>query len=175
MKKDDNIENVLAVCKPSGKGAFGSVMAFLCFVVVSIFCIIKGFDNHYQWLWLLFTLPISVLDFFAVRYDFFGEEQIGIDGGELIVKHLNGLPFGRDLRIPLLEIKEIGGYEKSKLQELLDALKELRGSSADESSIEIVTINGKTYHIGDNLSPRMVDSITRELIEQILKLNNVTK
>lgn len=32
MKKADNIEKVLVVCKPSGKGAFGSVRWITSFV-----------------------------------------------------------------------------------------------------------------------------------------------
>ena len=166
------MEKVLIVCKPSGKDAFGSVMYFLGLVAGSICLVIKGFSNPYQWLWLLLTLPASALFFFLVRYEFLGEERIGIDGYDLVVKHANGLPFGRGMRIPLLEIKEIGIPKKSKLEEFFEILRELNMRSVDESSIEIVTIDGKTYHFGDDLSPREVEYFTRKLIEEIAKLKN---
>lgn len=166
------MEKVLIVCKPSGKDAFGSVMYFLGLVAGSIYLVIKGFSNPYQWLWLLLTLPASALFFFLVRYEFLGEERIGIDGYDLVVKHANGLPFGRGMRIPLLEIKEIGIPKKSKLEEFFEILRELNMRSVDESSIEIVTIDGKTYHFGDDLSPREVEYFTRKLIEEIAKLKN---
>lgn len=166
------MEKVLIVCKPSGKDAFGSVMYFLGLVAGSIYLVIKGFSNPYQWLWLLLTLPASALFFFLVRYEFFGEERIGIDGDDLVIKHANGLPFGRGRRIPLSEIKEIGIPKKSKLDEFFEILRELNMRSVDESSIEIVTINGKKYRFGDNLSPQDVEYFTCELIEAISKLKN---
>ena len=166
------MEKVLIVCKPSGKDAFGSVMYFLGLVAGSIYLVIKGFSNPCQWLWLLLTLPASALFFFLVRYEFFGEERIGIDGDDLVIKHANGLPFGRGRRIPLSEIKEIGIPKKSKLDEFFEILRELNMRSVDESSIEIVTINGKKYRFGDNLSPQDVEYFTCELIEAIAKLKN---
>lgn len=166
------MEKVLIVCKPSGKDAFGSVMYFLGLVAGSIYLVIKGFSNPYQWLWLLLTLPASALFFFLVRYEFLGEERIGIDGYDLVVKHANGLPFGRGMRIPLLIIKEIGIPKKSKLDEFFEILDELNMYPVDESSLEIVTIDGKTYHFGDDLSPREVEYFTRKLIEEIAKLKN---
>ena len=166
------MEKVLIVCKPSGKDAFGSVMYFLGLVAGSIYLIIKGFNNPYQWLWLLLTIPASALFFFLVRYEFLGEERIGIDDNDLVIKHANGLPFGRGIRIPLLEIKEIGIPKKSKVEEFFEVLRELNMRSVDESSLEIVTIDGKTYHFGDDLSPREVEYFTRKLIEEIAKLKN---
>lgn len=166
------MEKVLIVCKPSGKDAFGSVMYFLGLVTGSIYLVIKGFSNPYQWLWLLLTLPASALFFFLVRYEFFGEERIGIDGDDLVIKHANGLPFGRGRRIPLSEIKEIGIPKKSKLDEFFEILDELNMYPVDESSIEIVTSKGKTYRFGDNLSPQDVEYFTCELIEEISKLKN---
>ena len=166
------MEKVLIVCKPSGKDAFGSVMYFLGLVAGSIYLVIKGFINPCQWLWLLLTLPASALFFFLVRYEFFGEERIGIEGDDLVIKHANGLPFGRGRRIPLSEIKEIGIPKKSKLDEFFEILRELNMRSVDESSIEIVTINGKKYRFGDNLSPQNVEYFTCELIEEIAKLKN---
>ncbi len=166
------MEKVLIVCKPSGKDAFGSVMYFLGLVAGSIYLVIKGFSNPYQWLWLLLTLPASALFFFLVRYEFLGEERIGIDGYDLVVKHANGLPFGRGMRIPLLKIKEIGIPKKSKLDEFFEILDELNMYPVDESSLEIVTIDGKTYHFGDDLSPQEVEYFTRKLIEEIAKLKN---
>lgn len=166
------MEKVLIVCKPSGKDAFGSVMYFLGLVAGSIYLIIKGFSNPYQWLWLLLTIPASALFFFLVRYEFLGEERIGIDDNDLVIKHANGLPFWGEKRIPLLEIKEIGIPKKSKLEEFFEVLRELNMRSVDESSLEIVTIDGKTYHFGDDLSPREVEYFTRKLIEEIAKLKN---
>ncbi len=166
------MEKVLIVCKPSGKDAFGSVMYFLGLVAGSIYLVIKGFSNPYQWLWLLLTLPASALFFFLVRYEFLGEERIGVDGYDLVVKHANGLPFGRGMRIPLLKIKEIGIPKKSKLDEFFEILDELNMYPVDESSLEIVTIDGKTYHFGDDLSPQEVEYFTRKLIEEIAKLKN---
>ena len=166
------MEKVLIVCKPSGKDAFGSVMYFLGLVAGSIYLVIKGFSNPCQWLWLLLTLPASALFFFLVRYEFFGEERIGIDGVDLMIEYANGLPFWGEKRIPLLEIKEIGIPKKSKLEEFFEVLRELNMRSVDESSLEIVTIDGKTYHFGDDLSPREVEYFTRKLIEEIAKLKN---
>lgn len=166
------MEKVLIVCKPSGKNAFGDVVWFLVFLVLSIFSIVDGFSNPYQWLWLLCTLPASVILFYALRYDFFGEQRIGIDGDDLMITYVNGLPFWGEKRIPLLEIKEIGIPKKSKLDEFFEILNELNMYSVDESSIEIVTINGKTYHFGDNLSPRGVEYFIRELTEEIAELKN---
>lgn len=166
------MEKVLIVCKPSGKDAFGTVMYFLGLVAGSIYLVIKGFSNPYQWLWLLLTLPAFALFFFLVRYEFFGEERIGIDGDDLVIKYANGLPFGRGRRIPLSEIKEIGIPKKSKLDEFFETLAELNARPIDESSIEIVTIKGKTYLFGDDLSPREVEYFIRQLTEEIAKLNN---
>ncbi len=109
---------------------------------------------------------------FLVRYEFFGEERIGIDGDDLVIKHANGLPFGRGRWIPLSEIKEIGIPKKSKLDEFFEILDELNMYPVDESSIEIVTSKGKTYRFGDNLSPQDVEYFTCELIEEISKLKN---
>lgn len=166
------MEKELIVCKPSGKNAFGTVVCLLTFLVLSIFLLVDGFSNPYQWLWLLFTLPVSILSFFSLRYDFFGEERIGIDGADLMITNVNGVPFWREKRIPLLEIKEIGIPEKSKLDEFFEILKELNMQTVDESSIKIVTVNGKTYHFGDDLSPQEVEYFTRKLIEEIAKLMN---
>ena len=166
------MEKVLIVCKPSGKNTFGAVVYLLVFVALSIILIFKGFSNPYQWLWLLFTLPVSILLFFSLRYDFFGEERIGIDGADLMIEYANRLPFWGETRIPLLEIKEIGIPKKSKLEEFFEILRELNMRSVDESSIEIVTINGKKYQFGDDLSPREVEYFTRKLIEEIAKYKN---
>jgi hypothetical protein len=76
------------------------------------------------------------------------------------------------MRIPLLKIKEIGIPKKSKLDEFFEILDELNMYPVDESSLEIVTIDGKTYHFGDDLSPREVEYFTRKLIEEIAKLKN---
>lgn len=166
------MEKVLIVCKPSGKNTFGAVLYFLVFVALSIILIFEGFSNPHQWLKLLFTLPVSVLLFFSLRYDFFGEQRIGIDGVDLMIEYANGLPFWGEKRIPLLEIKEIGIPKKSKLEEFFEVLRELNMRSVDESSIEIVTINGKKYHFVPDLSPREVEYFTRKLIEEIAKLKN---
>jgi len=161
------MEKVLIVCKPSGKDAFGSVMYFLGLVTGSIYLVIKGFSNPYQWLWLLLTLPASALFFFLVRNEFFGEERIGIDGDDLVIKHANGLPFGRGRRIPLSEIKEIGIPKKSKLDEFFEILDELNMYPVDESSIEIVTSKGKTYRFGDNIGSQEVGRFIQELEEEM--------
>ena len=63
------------------------------------------------------------------------------------------------------------GYQGGD-DEFFEILDELNMYPVDESSLEIVTIDGKTYHFGDDLSPREVEYFTRKLIEEIAKLKN---
>ena len=158
----------MVVCTPSGKDAFGNVMYFLIAVALSTFLVIKGFSNPYQWLWLLLSIPFSFVFYFLIRYEFFGEEQIGIDGNDLFVKRVKGLV--RETRIPLMEIKEIGIPYKSKVDQILEVIRELNMRSSDESSIEITTISGKTYRFGDDLSPQEVEYLIRQLMIEIAKM-----
>ena len=164
MKKE------LLVCSPSGKDSFGLVLYFLALIAIAIFLIIKGFSNPYQWLWLLLIIPGIILYFFLLRYEFFGEEIIGIEDNDLIIRRVKCLPFVRDIRIPRSEIKEVGIPRKSKLDEVLEIINELNMYPIDESTIEITTINGKTYHFGDDLAPQDVKYFISQLAAEIAKM-----
>lgn len=159
--------DVLLVCKPSGRNAMPYFIAFVAFTALSVVWGYEGFEDHGLWLYLLLTVPVSVFTFFGLRYEFVGEEHLGVEGTDF-VRALHKFPFRKDVRIPLSDIAEIGYNRKTKVEEFMEAVGELRGQTIDEDAIVLVTKAGKKYHFGQDLTEKQVDRFKERLMEYLI-------
>lgn len=162
---------VLLVCKPSGKNAMSFFLVFAAFTAMSIIWVYQGFEDHGLWWYLLLTVPVSVFFFFLFRFQFVGEEQLGIDGKDLVIHVVKKIPFQKDLRIPLADIAEIRYNSKSKMKEITEAMAELRGRAIDEDAIVLVTIYGKKYRFGKDLTEKQVERFCERLYEYMMSMD----
>ena len=131
--------DVLLVCKPSGKNAMSFFVAMGAFLALSVMWVYEGIEDPECCWMLLITVPVTVLFFFLFRFQFVGEEQLGIDGKDFVIRVVKKFPFQKDLRIPLADIAEIRYNSKSKMREITEAMAELRGRAIDENGIVLVT------------------------------------
>ena len=163
--------DVLLVCRPSGKNAMSIFMALGAFTALSVVWAYEGIEDPECWWMLLITVPVTVFFFFLFRFQFVGEEQLGIDGKDFVIHVVNKFPFQKDLRIPLADIAEIRYNSKSKLKEITEAMAELRGDAIDEDAIVLVTIYGKKYRFGKDLTKKQVERFRERLYEYIMSMN----
>ena len=159
--------DVLLVCKPSGRNAMPFFIAFAAFTALSVMWGYEGFEDHGFWWCLLVTVPVSVFMFFGFRYEFVGEEHLGVDGKDF-VRVVHKFPFRKDVRIPLSDIVEIGYNRKTKMEEFMEAVGELRGGTIDEDAIVVVAKSGKKYHFGQDLTEKQVDRFKERLMEYLI-------
>jgi len=162
--------DVLLVCKPSGRNAMSFFLTFAAFTALSVIWVYQGFEDHGLWWYLLLTVPVSVFFFFLFRFQFVGEEQIGIDGKDFVIRVIKKFPFQRDLCIPLADIAEIRYNSKNKMKEITEALSELRGGAIDEDGIVLVTIYGKRYRFGKDLTEKQVERFRERLYEYMMSM-----
>lgn len=162
--------DVLLVCKPSGRNAMSFFLTFAAFTALSVIWGYQGFEDHGLWWYLLLTVPVSVFLFFLFRFQFVGEEQIGIDGKDFVIRIVKKFPFQKDLRIPLADIAEIRYNSKNKMKEITEALSELRGGAIDEDGIVLVTIYGKRYRFGKDLTEKQVERFRERLYEYMMSM-----
>ncbi len=160
--------DVLLVCKPSGRNVMSFFLTFAAFTALSVIWVYQGFEDHGLWWYLLLTVPVSVFFFFLFRFQFVGEEQIGIDGKDFVIRVIKKFPFQKDLRIPLADIAEIRYNSKSKMKEITEALAELRGRTIDEDGIVLVTIYGKRYRFGKDLTEKQVERFRERFYEYVM-------
>ena len=162
--------DVLLVCKPSGRNAMTIFVAFAGFTAMSIIWIYQGIEDHGLWWHLLLTVPVSVLLFFRFRYEFVGEEQLGVEGTDFVIRIVNKFPFQKDVRIPLSDIVEVGYNRKNKLEEIAEAVSELQGRAINENAIVLVTKAGKKYHFGKDLTEKQVERFCERLYEYMMSM-----
>ena len=143
-------------------------IAFVAFTALSVVWGYEGFEDHGLWLYLLLTVPVSVFFFFLFRFQFVGEEQLGIDGKDFVIRVVKKFPFQRDLRIPLADIAEIRYNGKSMMKEITEAMAELGGRAIDENGIVLVTIYGKRYRFGKDLTEKQVERFRERLYEYVM-------
>ena len=160
--------DVLLVCKPSGRNAMSIFMALGTFAAMSIIWAYQGFEDHGLWWYLLLTVPMTVFFFFLFRFQFVGEEQLGIDGKDFVIRVVKKFPFQKDLRIPLADVAEIRYNSKSKVKEIMEAMAELGGRAIDEDAIVLVTIYGKRYRFGKDLTEKQVERFRERLYEYVM-------
>lgn len=161
--------DVLLVCKPSGRNAMSFFLTFAAFTALSVIWVYQGFEDHGLWWYLLLTVPVSVFTFFGFRYEFVGEEHLGVEGTEF-VRVLHKFPFHRDVRIPLSDIVEVGYNRKNKLEEIAEDVSELQGRAIDEDAIVLVTKAGKKYHFGQDLTEKQVERFRERLYEYMMSM-----
>lgn len=138
------------------------------FVALSVIWVYEGIEDPVCLWMLLLSVPMTVLFFFLFRFQFVGEEQLGIDGKDFVIRVVNKFPFQRDLRIPLADIAEIRYNSKSKMKEITEAMAELRGRAIDENGIVLVTIYGKRYRFGKDLTEKQVERFRERLYEYVM-------
>ena len=160
--------DVLLVCKPSGRNAMSIFMALGAFIALSVMWAYEGIEDPECWWMLLITVPVTIFFFFLFRFQFVGEEQLGIDGKDFVIHIVNKYPFQKDLRIPLADIAEIRYNSKSKMKEITEAMAELRGRAIDENGIVLVTIYGKRYRFGKDLTEKQVERFCEQLYECVM-------
>ena len=110
--------DVLLVCKPSGRNAMAIFLILASFVALSVIWAYEGIEDPVCLWMLLLSVPMTVLFFFLFRFQFVGEEQLGIDGKDFVIHVVKKFPFQKDLRIPLADIAEIRYNSKSKMREI---------------------------------------------------------
>lgn len=171
MEKKGNAGNsscqVLLVCKPSGRNSFYVVSLLVVSIIGSIVFGYQSLSNPNRWWACLFFIVIGVLCFFVARSEFFGEEHLCVDGNDFVVHYVRMFPFRRDKRIPLSEIADIRYNQKSKMQEISDALDEFYGHAVEERGILLVTKSGKGHLLGEDLTKRQVEKFIHQLEEYI--------
>lgn len=160
--------DVLSVCKPSGRNAMSFFIAFAAFTALSVMWGYEGFEDHGFWWYLLLTVPVSVFMFFGLRYEFVGAEQIGVDGDDFVIHIVNRFPFEKDKRIPLKNIKELKYNAKSKIEEIGEALAELNGRTINEDGILLITMDGKKYEFGQDLTEKQVNRFKERFMEYLM-------
>ena len=162
--------DVLLVCKPSGRNAMSIFMALGAFIALSVMWAYEGIEDPECWWMLLITVPVTIFFFFLFRFQFVGEEQLGIDGKDFVIHIVNKYPFQKDLRIPLADIAEIRYNSKSKMKEITEAMAELGGRAIDEDAIVLVTIYGKKYRFGKDLTEKQVERFRERFYEYVMSM-----
>jgi hypothetical protein len=160
--------DVLLVCKPSGRNAMAIFLILASFVALSVIWAYEGIEDPVCLWMLLLSVPMTVLFFFLFRFQFVGEEQLGIDGKDFVIHVVKKFPFQKDLRIPLADIAEIRYNSKSKMREITEAMAELRGRAIDENGIVLVTIYGKRYRFGKDLTEKQVERFRERFYEYVM-------
>ncbi|MBO6051617.1 MAG: hypothetical protein J6P65_06540 [Bacteroidales bacterium] len=160
--------DVLLVCKPSGRNAMAIFLILASFVALSVMWVYEGIEDPVCLWMLLLSVPMTVLFFFLFRFQFVGEEQLGIDGKDFVMRVVKKFPFQKDLRIPLADIAEIRYNSKSKMREITEAMAELRGRAIDENGIVLVTIYGKRYRFGKDLTEKQVERFRERFYEYMM-------
>lgn len=162
--------DVLLVCKPSGRNAMAIFLILALFAALSVIWAYEGIEDPVCLWMLLLSVPMTVLFFFLFRFQFVGEEQLGIDGKDFVIRVIKKFPFQRDLCIPLADIAEIRYNSKNKMKEITEALSELRGGAIDEDGIVLVTIYGKRYRFGKDLTEKQVERFRERLYEYMMSM-----
>ncbi len=160
--------DVLLVCSPSGRNAMPFFLAFAAFAALSVMWGYEGIEDHGFWWYLLLTVPTTVLFFFMFRYEFVGAEQIGVDGDDFVIHIVNRFPFEKDKRIPLKNIKELKYNKKSKMEEIGEALAELNGRTINEDGILLITMDGKKFEFGQDLTEKQVNRFKERFMEYLI-------
>ena len=161
---------VLLVCKPSGRNAMAIFMGLVVFFALSVIWVYDGVDDP-QCLWmLLLTVPMTVLFFFLFRFQFVGEEQIGVDGKDFVIRVVKKFPFQKDIRIPLSKIVAVNYNQKNLVKEIAETLSELRGGAIDEDAIVLLTKDGKKYHFGKDLTEKQVERFRERFYEYVMSM-----
>lgn len=156
------------VCKPSGKNSFGPTICFLVSIFGVFFVGHQALSDPHRWWTVVFFLVLGVVCFFMSRYQFFGEEHLCVEGDDFIIHYVKGFPFLRDKRIPLSEIAELRYNQKSKAQELGEAISEFQGRAVNEDGIYLATKSGKVYLFGKDLKERQVEAFICRLEEYMM-------
>ena len=160
------METIL-VCKPSGKNAATAVLLFIAGVIGMVVAVYYTWNGTPRWGTFLFFCVMAFISFFASRFEFFGEEHLGIDGKDFVIHYVKNFPLKKDKRIPLAEISEVRFNQKSKAQEIDEMLMELRGRMVNEDSICLITKSGEVYIFGKDLSEKQVNDFCKVLRKRI--------